>query len=167
MNDKTKHYMEIMEQLGKMAFAAEPPDDWEFGTAVPQMIRELRQFIERLRRLNEADGEVPLPLAVKDVPKLSRDELAFLVKKFYTWYNENECPRHRCKDYFCRHCRNRKDDADEELANGEISAEDYNIQAENCFDDEMCESDQEGCWADYYLWCYRNGVDPDTGRKKS
>lgn len=128
-------------------------------------IRELRQIIERLRRVvGESDTDEP-PRSLTDMNKLKKDELAFVAWQFWEWYNENECPIDKCHDYFCRHCQLRKDEADEELADGSLSQEEYNIMAKDKFHDDMCDDMQTGCWVQYYLWCYRNGYDPQTGKK--
>lgn len=129
------------------------------------IIRVLRQGIERLRHVvGESDTDEP-PRSLTDMNKLKKDELAFVAWQFWEWYNENECPIDKCHDYFCRHCQLRKDEADEELADGSLSQEEYNIMAKDKFHDDMCDDMQTGCWVQYYLWCYRNGYDPQTGKK--
>ena len=131
------------------------------------IIRELRQGIERLRRLIEPEDKINQPLKFDDISKLGRDELAYIVRKFWKCSTSEgaDCPRQLCNDYFCCHCQNCKEECDENLANGDLSPEDYNKEAERGFFDDECNLNDDGCWADYYLWCYRNDYNPDTGKK--
>ena len=167
---KSQKYMELMEELKKLA--NEPVvliDESVVDGEAVQMMRELRQFIERFRRLKDWEDTVPLPLKQEDIQKLGRDELAYIVGLFWReWYNGDECPRDKCSSYFCKHCQKRKEEADQELADGELDPEDYNIMAKDGFFDGDCDNDtQDGCWPNYYLWCYRNGIDPRTGKKEA
>ena len=163
---KSQKYLELVEDLKKLA--NEPVvliDEAAVDGEVLQMMRELRQFMERFRRLLEG-GDAPVKFLTREgIARLGRDELAFIVDHFWEWYNQDECPRNKCEDYFCQHCQCLKEEADEDLADGNLDPEDYNIMAGKHFFDESCDDMQEGCWADYYLWCYRNGYDPETGKK--
>ena len=164
---KSQKYLELVEDLKKLA--NEPVvliDEAAVDGEVVQMMRELRQFIERFRRLHEG-GDAPVKfLKREDVARLGRDELAFIVDSFWDWYNENECPAERCDDYFCHYCQDVKERADEELADGDMNAEDYNHLAKNGFYDGLCCGSHDGCWPVFFLWCYRNGYDTETGKKK-
>lgn len=124
---KSQKYIELVDELRKMA--CQPVvliDEAAVDGEVVQMMRELRQFIERFRRLNEG-GDAPVKfLKREEIARLGRDELAFIVDSFWDWYNENECPAERCDDYFCHYCQDVKERADEELADGDMNAEDYN-----------------------------------------
>ncbi len=163
---KSQKYLELVEDLKKLA--NEPVvliDEAAVDGEVLQMMRELRQFMERFRRLLEGDDAPAKFLAKKDVKHLGRDELAFIVESIWEWYNENECPAERCDDYFCHYCQDVKERADEELADGDMDADDYNQLAKNGFYDGMCCGSHDGCWPAFFLWCYRNGYDPETGKK--
>lgn len=168
-DEKTKRYRENLHDLflfsmdrAAVLMGGKPDVNLE----IIDTIRDLRQFIEHLRRLLDGDEAPAMFLKREDVARLGRDELAFIVENFWNWYSENGCPRDSCEDYFCHHCQCMKEEADEDLANGELAPEDYNIMAGKHFYDEMCDDMQEGCWADYFLWCYRNGYEPATGKKK-
>lgn len=164
---KSQKYIELVDELRTMA--CQPVvliDEAAVDGEVVQMMRELRQFIERFRRLNEG-GDAPVKfLKREEIARLGRDELAFIVDNFWEWYNEDGCPCDKCDDYFCRYCQKNKEEADEGLADGELEPEDYNQMAKNGFYDGMCGDMQEGCWASYYLWCYKNGYDVKTGKKE-
>lgn len=113
------------------------------------------------------DDEVKDPqfLQKEDVLRLKHDELVFIVRSFWDWYNDKECPVERCDDYFCSYCKGVKEDADKKLADGEMLPDDYNHLAKNGFYDGFCCGTHNGCWPAYYLWCYRNNYDPETGKK--
>ncbi len=167
-DEKTKRYRENLHDLflfsmdrAEVLMGGKPDVNLE----IIDTIRDLRQFIEHLRRLLDGDEAPAMFLKREDVARLGRDELAFIVDGFWEWYNEEGCPCDKCDDYFCRYCQKQKEEADAELADGEMDPEDYNHLAKNGFYDGMCGDTQEGCWASYYLWCYRNGYDVKTGKK--
>lgn len=166
--DKSQKYLELIEDLKKLA--NEPVvliDEAAVDGEIVQKMREMRQFIERFRRLKDGEDNRTEPkLDDIKIELLGRDELVFIVKAFWGWFDSEKCPREKCEDYFCRYCQKRKEEADEELADGEMEPDDYNRLAGQGFYDGDCEDfAQECCWGRFYLWCYRNGYDPETGKK--
>jgi hypothetical protein len=130
------------------------------------IIRVLRQGIERLRRVVGESDTDDLPRSLTDMNKLKKDELAFVVWQFLQWINSDEgCPADKCKDFPCKYRRKQKATCEENLKNGDLDEFGMKEQQDNGFFADFCEGDQQGCWAEYYLWCYRNGYDPLTGKK--
>ena len=131
------------------------------------IIRVLRQGIERLRCVvGESDTDEP-PRSLTDMNKLHKDELAFVLKYFWDWCKDGsgDCPAFTCRDFPCRYRQHTKMDCEENLKNGDLDEAGFKDQQEHGFYAEYCDDDGECCWAEYYLWCYRNGYDPQTGKK--
>ena len=170
MSDKIERYNEIIKDLRTIPTCTfldcEPIRDVEVEATLK--IRELRQAIERLRRIVD-DEQPPVEVhSLRDAMKLNRDELAFLVWQFFQWINSDEgCPADKCKDFPCKYRREQKAMCEENLANGDLDESGMKEQQDNGFFADFCEGDQQGCWAEYYLWCYRNGVNPLNGKKEA
>ena len=172
MSDKIERYNEIYtclwNSISNRGFIRQNEPDSKVEQEAALLIRELRQIIERLRRV--ADDEQP-PVEVhslQDAMKLNRDELAFLAWQFFQWINSDEgCPADKCKDFPCKYRREQKATCEENLKNGDLDEFGMKEQQDNGFFADFCEGDQQGCWAEYYLWCYRNGVNPLNGKKEA
>ena len=170
MREKIDKYNAIMrglyELLPHLPFAFK--NEEEARANAVSVIRELRQIIERLRRIVE-DGEPPIEVhSLQDAMKLNKDELAYLAWQFFQWINSDEgCPADKCKDFPCKYRREQKATCEENLKNGDLDEFGMKEQQDNGFFADFCEGDQQGCWAEYYLWCYRNGVNPLNGKKEA
>ena len=170
MSDKIEKYNEIIKDLRKIPTGTfldcEPIRDVEVEATLK--IRELRQYIERLRRIVD-DEQPPIEVhSLQDAMKLNKDELAYLAWQFFQWINSDEgCPADKCKDFPCKYRREQKEMCEENLKNGDLDEFGMKEQQENGFFAAFCEGDQQGCWAEYYLWCYRNGVNPLNGKKEA
>jgi hypothetical protein len=152
---KKERYVSLMNGLRRLADEAERETTDDMATVITQAMREIRQVIERLRRIrDDGEGGVQEPLRKEDIRKLGRDELEFIVEKFWPWWSEEICPKDKDKRFFCSYCRDRKENCDKELAEGEMVAEDYNCEAARGFYDSGCEGFEEGCWVSYYHWLY-------------
>ena len=169
MSDKIERYNTLLTELKKatQAFDYARQDD-KAETSAVSVIRELRQIIERLRRLVD-DEQPPVEVhSLQDAMKLNRDELAFLAWQFFQWINSDEgCPADKCKDFPCKYRREQKAMCEENLKNGDLDEFGMKEQQDNGFFADFCEGDQQGCWAEYYLWCYRNNVNPLNGKKEA
>lgn len=169
MSDKIERYKEICVDLHDLStFLQMPREDKMAEIEATLLIRELRQTIERLRRVVD-DGEPPIEVhSLKDAMKLNRDELAFLAWQFFQWINSDDgCPADKCKDFPCKYRREQKAMCEENLKNGDLDEDGMKEQQDNGFYASFCEGDQQGCWAEYYLWCYRNNVNPLNGKKEA
>lgn len=168
MSDKIKKYNALLTELKKatQAFDYARQDD-KAETSAVSVIRELRQYIERLRRIVD-DGQPPVEVhSLQDAMKLNRDELAFLAWQFFQWINGDDCPADICRSFPCQYRREQKTICEENLKNGQLNEVDMKDQQENGFYASFCLGDQQGCWAEYYLWCYRNGVNPLNSKKEA
>lgn len=168
--DKTEKLTEIVKSLSEIAEEQYIPSPFENKAAeieATMLILELRQIIERLRRVVD-DGKPPQQVrSMQDAMKLSKDELAFLAGEFSQWINNDEgCPARDCVEFPCEYRCIRKAECEENLKNGDLDEAGMKEQQDNGFFADFCEGDQQGCWAEYYLWCYRNGVDPLNGKKE-
>lgn len=177
MSDKIERYNDIVNELHSLtpryiACANDDEINKERECLIEQeafqLIRELRQIIERLRRVvGESNTDEP-PRSLTDMNKLKKDELAFVVWQFLQWINSDEgCPADKCKDFPCKYRREQKATCEENLKNGDLDEFGMKEQQDNGFFADFCEGDQQGCWAEYYLWCYRNGVNPLNGKKEA
>ena len=170
MREKIDKYNAIMrdlyELLPHLPFAFKNEEEARANAA--NAIRELRQIIERLRRVVD-DGEPPVEVhSLQDAMRLNKDELAYLAWQFFQWINSDEgCPADKCKDFPCKYRREQKATCEENLKNGDLDEFGMKEQQDNGFFADFCEGDQQGCWAEYYLWCYRNGVNPLNGKKEA
>ena len=170
MSDKIERYNETIKDLRTIPTGTfldcEPIRDVEVEATLK--IRELRQTIERLRRIVD-DEQPPIEVnSLRDAMKLNRDELAYLAWQFFQWINSDEgCPADKCKDFPCKYRREQKATCEENLKNGDLDEFGMKEQQDNGFFADFCEGDQQGCWAEYYLWCYRNGVNPLNGKKEA
>lgn len=170
MREKIDKYNAIMrdlyELLPHLPFAFK--NEEEARTNAANAIRELRQIIERLRRIVD-DGQPPIEVhSLRDAMKLNKDELAYLAWQFFQWINSDEgCPADKCKDFPCKYRREQKAFCEENMKNGDLDEDGMKEQQDNGFFASFCEGDQQGCWAEYYLWCYRNGVNPLNGKKEA
>lgn len=170
MREKIDKYNAIMrdiyELLPHLPFAFKNEEEARVNAA--NAIRELRQYIERLRRIVD-DGQLPVEVhSLQDAMKLNKDELAYLAWQFFQWINSDEgCPADKCKDFPCKYRREQKATCEENLKNGDLDEFGMKEQQDNGFFADFCEGDQQGCWAEYYLWCYRNGVNPLNGKKEA
>ena len=173
MSDKIERYNEIYtclwNNISNRGFIQPNEPDSKVEQEAASFIRELRQIIERLRRIVD-DGE-PLQQVVRsmqDAMKLPKDELAFLAGQFSQWINNDEgCPARDCVEFPCEYRCIRKAECEENLKNGDLDEVGMKEQQDNGFFADFCEGDQQGCWAEYYLWCYRNGVNPLNGKKEA
>lgn len=132
------------------------------------IIRALRQGIERLRRIaDEGDTlHVPYPRTLAEANQWPKDELAFVMWQFWDWVSGEGCPAETCKDFPCKYRQKTKADCEENLQNGDLDEEGYRLQQENGFyADKWCDEEQTGCWGQYYMWCYRHGYNPVTGKE--
>lgn len=168
--DKTEKLTEIVKSLSEIAEEQYIPSPFENKAAeieATMLILELRQIIERLRRIVD-EGESPIEVhSLQDAMKLNRDELAYLAWQFFQWINSDEgCPADKCKDFPCKYRREQKATCEENLKNGDLDEFGMKEQQDNGFFADFCGGDRQGCWAEYYLWCYRNGVDPLNGKKE-
>lgn len=165
MSEKIEKYNDIAIEVAKLAPIL-VKDDHDAELETVKLIRELRQIIERLRRVVD-DEQPPIEVhSLQDAMRLNRDELAFLAWQFSQWINSDEgCPADKCKDFPCKYRREQKATCEENLKNGDLDEFGMKEQQDNGFFADFCEGDQQGCWAEYYLWCYRNGYDPLTGKK--
>ena len=167
MSDKIEIYNDIAIELAKFAPIFAKGDDHDAELEAVKTIRELRKFIERLRRIVD-DEQPPIEVhSLRDAMKLNKDELAFLAWQFFQWINSDEgCPADKCKDFPCKYRREQKAMCEENLNNGDLDEFGMKEQQDNGFFADFCEGDQQGCWAEFYLWCYRNGVNPLNGKKE-
>lgn len=174
MREKIDKYNAIMrdlyELLPHLPFAFK--NEEEARTNAANAIRELRQIIERLRRLvddgepNE-DTEDARIYRMVDVWKLPKDVLAKVVWEFLQWCRseDGDCPAKICEDYPCQFKKEEKKTLDENLADGQLDQETYDKYL-NDMDFDDC-GNGEGCWASYYVWCYLNGYKPLSGEKET
>lgn len=167
MSEKIKKYNDIAIEVAKFAPIL-VKDDHDAELEASNTIRTLRQIIERLRRVVD-DGQPPIEVySLRDAMKLNRDELAFLAWQFFQWINSDDgCPADKCKDFPCKYRREQKATCEENLKNGDLDEFGMKEQQDNGFFADFCEGDQQGCWAEYYLWCYRNNVNPLNGKKET
>ena len=169
MREKIDKYNAIMrdlyELLPHLPFAFKNEEEARANAA--NATRELRQIIERLRRIVD-DEQPPVEVhSLRDAMKLNRDELAYLAWQFFQWLNGEDCPADTCKDFPCHYRQEAKTECEENLKNGDLDEFGMKEQQDNGFFADFCEGDQQGCWAEYYLWCYRNGVNPLNGKKEA
>ena len=175
MSDKIEKYNDIVVDMTNLVTRDMliGVSDNEVEQEAASLIRELRQAIERLRRIvddgepNE-DAEDARIYRMVDVWKLPKDVLAKVVWEFLQWHKseDGECPAQYCKDYPCQFKKERKEELAENLANGDLDQETYDKYMSEIADD-MYECDYgEGCWASYYVWCYLNGYNPLSGKKE-
>lgn len=166
MSDKIERYKEICVELHDLStFLQMPREDKMAEIEATMLIRELRQIIERLRRVvGESDTDEP-PRSLTDMNKLHKDELAFVAWQFFEWVTNDDCPADTCKNFPCWYRQEQKKTCEENIANGDMNEEEMEDQQKNGYYAEFCEGDQLGCWGNYYLWCYRNGYNPQTGKK--
>ena len=124
---KIERYNDIAIELAKFAPIFAKGDDHDAELEAAKTIRELRQIIERLRRIvddgepNE-DAEDARIYRMVDVWKLPKDVLVKVVWEFLQWYGDYEtgCPAKVCKDYPCYFKKEQKQELDENLANGDL-----------------------------------------------
>ena len=168
MSDKIERYNDIAIELAKFAPIFAKGDDHDAELEAANTIRTLRQIIERLRRVVD-DGEPPVEVhSLQDAMRLNKDELAYLAWQFFQWINSDEgCPADKCKDFPCKYRREQQATCEENLKNGDLDEFGMKEQQDNGFFADFCEGDQQGCWAEYYLWCYRSGVNPLNGKKEA
>ena len=169
MSDKIERYNEIIKDLRTIPTGTfldcEPIRDVKVEAILK--IRGLRQIIERLRRIVD-DEQPPVEVhSLQDAMKLNKDELAFLAWQFFQWLNGEDCPADTCKDFPCHYRHEIKAEFEENLQNGDIDAETMKKQHDNGYFACYCDGARQGCWAEYYLWCYRNGVNPMNGKKEA
>jgi len=166
---ESEHYNNIihdLEDLNKRIPYMLVEDDKRAEINAVDAIRELRQIIERLRRVvGESDTDEP-PRSLTDMNKLHKDDLAFVAWQFFQWVNGENCPADTCKDYPCSYRQEIKAICEENLRNGDLDEAGMEDQKEHgYYANVYCDEDGMGCWAEYYLWCYRNGYNPQTGKK--
>ncbi len=169
MSDKIERYKEICVDLHDLSmFLQMPREDKIAEIEATLLIRELRQFIERLRRIVD-DGQPPVEVrSLRDATKLKKDELAFLAWQFFQWGHGEDCPVNVCHDFPCQYRRKMKEECEENLKNGDLDEAGRKDQQEHgYYANAYCDEDGMGCWAEYYLWCYRNGVNPLNGKKEA
>lgn len=173
MSDKIERYKEICVALHDLStFLQMPREDKAAEIEAIMLIRELRQIIERLRRIvddgkpNE-DAEDARIYRMVDVWKLPKDVLVKVVWEFLQWCRseDGDCPAKICNDYPCQFKKEEKKMLDENLADGQLDQETYDKYL-NDMDFDDC-GNGEGCWASYYVWCYLNGYKPLSGEKEA
>ena len=151
MCDKIKRYNTLLTELKKatQAFDYARQDDKAEISAV-SVIRELRQTIERLRRVVD-DEQPPVEVrSLQDAMKLNKDELAFVAWQFWEWISENGCPADKCVNFPCKEWHVQKAECEENLKNGELDEAGFKDQEQNGFNaSTWCGFDQTGCWAEY------------------
>ena len=167
MSDKIERYNDIAIELAKFAPIFAKGDDHDAELEAASLIRELRQAIERLRRIVDDEQSPQQVRSMLDAMKLPKDELAFLAGEFSQWINNEGCPARDCVEFPCEYRCIRKAECEENLKNGDLDEAGMKEQQDNGFFAEFCDGDQQGCWAEYYLWCYRNGVNPLNGKKEA
>ena len=172
MSDKIERYNKLLRDLNREisyipCMLAE--DEERMRINAINAIRQLRQYIERFRRIADDEEQPPIEVhSLQDAMKLNRDELAFLAWQFFQWINSDEgCPADKCKDFPCKYRREQKSTCEENLKNDDLDEFGMKEQQDNGFFADFCEGDQQGCLAEYYLWCYRNGVNPLNGKKEA
>lgn len=170
MSDKIERYNDIVVDMTNLVTRDMliGVSDNEVEQEAASLIRGLCQAIERLRRIVD-DEQPPVEVhSLRDAMKLNKDELAFLAWQFFQWINSDEgCPADKCKVFPCKYRREQKATCEENLKNGDLDEFGMKEQQDNGFFADFCEGDQQGCWAEYYLWCYRNGVNPLNGKKEA
>ena len=171
MSDKIERYNTLLIELNRTISyipCAIVADDGRIRINATNAIRQLRQFIERFRRIADDEEQPPIEVhSLQDAMKLNRDELAYIAWQFFQWINSDEgCPADKCKDFPCKYRREQKAMCEENLNNGDLDEFGMKEQQDNGFFADFCEGDQQGCWAEFYLWCYRNGVNPLNGKKE-
>ena len=68
MDEKTKKYLELLEELQATLENAKKIED-DIDVAIGQTMRECRQMVERLRRLKDGDGLTYEPIKQEE-PKI-------------------------------------------------------------------------------------------------
>ena len=169
MSEKTERFNSLLTEFKKatQAFNYARQDD-KAETFAISIIRELRQFVERLRRIVD-DEQPPIEVhSLQDAMKLNKDELAFLAWQFFQWVNGEDCPVNVCHDFPCQYRRKIKEVCEESLKSGYLDEAGMKDQQEHgYYANAYCDEDGMGCWAEYYLWCYRNGYNPLNGKKEA
>ena len=168
MSEKIEKYNTIaseVNELNPQVIIVGTDSDAELEAA--KTIRTLRQIIERLRRIVD-DEQPPIEVhSLQDAMKLSKDELAFLAWQFFQWGHGEDCPVNVCHDFPCQYRRKAKAECEENLKNGDLDEVGMEDQKKHgYYANAYCDEDGMGCWAEYYLWCYRNGVNPLNGKKE-
>ena len=70
MNEKTRKYMELLEELVTLVGEEKKTGrDDDIDLRITQMTRELRQMIERMRRIKDGDGLTYEPVA-QEAPRI-------------------------------------------------------------------------------------------------
>ena len=69
MDNKTKKYLELLEELQATLENAKKIEEGDIDVQIGQTMRELRQMIERLRRLKDGDGLTYEPIKQEE-PKI-------------------------------------------------------------------------------------------------
>lgn len=69
MDDKTKKYLELLEELQATLETAKKNEDADLYVLIAQTMRELRQMIERLRRLKDGENLTYEPIKQEE-PKI-------------------------------------------------------------------------------------------------
>ena len=120
MSDKIERYNDIAIELAKFAPIFAKGDDHDAELEAAKTIRELRQIIERLRRVVD-DEQPPVEVhSLQDAMKLNRDELAFLAWQFFQWGNGEDCPVNVSHCFPCQYRRKIKAECEESLKNGDL-----------------------------------------------
>ena len=69
MDDKTKKYLELLEEFQATLEAAKKIEDADLYVQIAQTMRELRQMYERLRRLKDGENLMYEPIKQEE-PKI-------------------------------------------------------------------------------------------------
>lgn len=165
---KTEEYNKIVKENIPFFSYYIYDDDKKAEEEAIRHIQKFTQIIERLRSIVD-DGKPPEEIhSLLDVRKLSKDELAYVAHQFWknTINGDSDCPAEFCGDFPCRYRQKIKHNCEEYLKKGLLTEDGLKGLQKNGYCAEYCDDDGEGCWGDYYLWCYRNGYDPDTGKKE-
>ena len=166
MSEKIEKYNDIAIEVAKLAPIL-VKDDHDAELEAVKLIRELRQIIEHLRRVVGESDTDESPRSLTDMNKLHKDELAFVTWQFFQWGHGEDCPVNVCHDFPCQYRRKMKEECEENLRNGDLDEAGMEDQKEHgYYANAYCDEDGMGCWAEYYLWCYRNGYNPLNGKKE-
>ena len=169
MSSAFEDYEEILGALDMLM--QHPPlgaNDEEAKIAAAELIRELRKIIERLRRIVD-DEQPPVEVhSLQDAMKLNKDELAYIAWQFFQWGHGDvgHCPAGDSFEFPCQYRRAQKAKCEENLKDGNLDDAGFERQKTFGFFSGHCSKDKKGCWAEYYLWCYRNDVNPLNGKKE-
>ncbi len=144
--DKRNDYNELLKEIISNAEASLKATEFDIQMEIAATMRELRQSFERLRRLRDNIACDDSQDEKGFFDSLELDELRFAACQFAAWSENEFCPRSWCQAFRCQ-----------------AFPCDWSTQPD--FKEKDCNvhcplGQQEGCWLKYYVWCYRNHIDP-------